>query len=181
MDLVRLARIHAHLCGDGMICTYKSSEPDHRNRADIVYFNSNPQLINEFREDMRALFGVQMTWIPKRIRVGVKSLRIARYLLTLSQYHSRRWSIPPLFLDASRRVKIAWTTAFANDEGYVPRDRSWIRIKSVNHTGLMQVRSMLDSLQIDSRITGPNCDRTWYLNISKEKEFQHFNKVHCRK
>ncbi|MBI2654149.1 hypothetical protein HYX02_05040 [Candidatus Woesearchaeota archaeon] len=89
-----LTRIHAHLCGDGNLCFYKTSEKDRINRASISYFNTNIDLINSFRTDMNNLFGVKMTYIPKLTRVSVQSLRIARVLSKLGEYGARDWRIP---------------------------------------------------------------------------------------
>ncbi len=184
MDLLALARIHAHLCGDGMVCIYKSSEKDHRIRAEIAYFNSNEEYIREFQKDMQSVFGVKMTrrlYRRKHHQVKVKSLRIARVLLSISEYHSRVWQIPEIFRKGSPEIKLEWLKAFAKDEGYLPKDRDWIRIKSVNEKGLQQTKEMLDSLNIKSTISGPNCDQTWYLNIKREKALANFVKEASRK
>ncbi len=175
-----LARIHAHLCGDGCLCVYKTSEPDRINRAAIIYSNNSETLLKEFQQDMQSFFGVKMTISSKKNEVRVQSLRIAQFLLSLSQFHSRSWSIPSRFMNANREVKLAWITAFAQDEGYVMKDRRCIRIKCVNLEGLKQVKALLTSLEIQSNLTGPNCDETWYLNIRPEKELLTFRKVACR-
>lgn len=180
MNILALARVHAHLCGDGMLCFYRSTEKDHRNRAQIAYFNSDLTLISEFRRDMHDLFNVKMTltkYREKHYQLKVQSLRIAYFLRELSpDYHSRLWSIPDLITTASAKVKLEWIKAFSRDEGYLPKDRNCIRIKSVNCKGLLQVQSMLNTLQIKNNITGPNCDNTWYINIKREKELAHFTK-----
>jgi hypothetical protein len=176
-----LARIHAHLCGDGYLHVYKTSEKRRINRATIEYYNVNPNLIAEFRKDMQRIFAVKMTYIPRLQRVSVKSLRIARDLLMLSNYHSHEWRIPNLIKNAPRIIKIEWIKAFCWDEACLPKDRNCIRIKSVNEQGLQDIRDMLTLMKIGSWITGPNCDATWYLNIKKEKEFLTFYKEACRK
>lgn len=41
-----------------------------------------------------------------------------------------------------------------------------MRIKSVNKLGLKDVKLMMESLNINTNITGPNCDESYYLNVS---------------
>ncbi len=176
-----LVRIHAHLCGDGGLYKFKTSEKDRNNRAEIVYFNTNFKLINSFREDMKKLFGVKMSYYPKYSKIRVLSCRIANFLLSLSEYGTRTWRIPPIIKETSRNLKLEWIKAFAYDEGYLPLDRNCIRIKSMNLNGLLDLKEMLDSINIYSKLSGPNSDKSYYLNIKKEYELRNFTKEKSRK
>jgi len=176
-----LVRIHAHLCGDGGVYRYKTSEKDRINRASIMYFNNNLDLINSFREDMNRLFNVKMTFYRKRNTLRVLSIRIADLLTTLNEYGTRKWRIPKIIKNASRKYKLEWIRAFCYDEGYLPPDRNGIRIKSMNLNGLSDIKEMLDSLKIYSRLNGPNCDNSYYLNIKKMLELKDFSKKKSRK
>jgi len=51
----------------------------------------------------------------------------------------------------------------------------------MNQAGLQDIQIMLADLEIHNWITGPNCDKSWYLNIRKEKEFLNFTKKPSRK
>jgi len=119
-DLFALARVHAHLCGDGGLYVYKTAEKDRVNRADICYFNTNIELINSFRQDMLKLFKVKMYYVPRKFRINVKSIRIARILLDLSSFSTRSWRIPKIIKAADKEVKLEWIKAFSHDEGYTP-------------------------------------------------------------
>ena len=176
-----LARIHAHLCGDGNLCYYKTSEKDRINRASISYFNTNIDLINSFRTDMNNFFGVKMTYIPKLIKVSVQSIRIADTLSKLGKYGTRDWRIPELIKNANKEIKLEWITAFCYDEGYTPKNRKVIRIKSMNKNGLEDIKELLRLINIDSWITGVNYDNSWYLNIRKMRELENFYKKPSRK
>lgn len=176
-----LVRIHAHLCGDGGLYQYKTSEKDRINRAEIVYFNTNPNLINSFRRDMNKLFNVKMTYNKKRYEVRVKSIQIANLLLKLSEYGTRKWKIPNIIQNSSRKCRLEWIKAFCKDEGYLPPDRDYIRIKCMNLEGLKDMKEILNSLNICSRLTGPNCDNSYYLNIKKMLELKNFTKKKSRK
>jgi len=181
VKLKALTRIHAHLCGDGCLCRYKTSEKDRINRAEILYFNNNTNLLFSFKKDMSLVFNVSMSYNDKQKKVYVKSIRIATFLLTLSEYKSRSWRIPSLVKNANSEVKLEWIKAFALDEGYIPKDRNAIRIKSVNFAGLQDIQQLLQTINIRSTISGPNCDHTWYLNIRKENALSDFYKISVRK
>ena len=54
----------------------------------------------------------------------------------------------------------------------------------MNHLGLIDTQKMLESLNIKSSLTGPNCDDSYYLTIPKFdfiKEFKDFTKKPVRK
>ena len=112
-----LVRIHAHLCGDGGLYLYKTSEKDRINRADIAYFNTNEELIDSFRSDMNKEFRVKMTYNKKRSVIKVSSIRIAKILLKLSEYGTRKWRIPNIIKNSSRKHKIEWIKEFCKDDG----------------------------------------------------------------
>lgn len=176
-----LVRIHAHLCGDGVLSVYPSKEKDHKKRAQISYYNTNKRLIEEFQADMQKEFGVKMTYIPSRHRVAVQSLRIANFLLSLSDYKTNEWRVSVCIKNSSRELRLEWFKAFAHDDGYTPKDRNQIRLKCKNFDGLSDVKEMLDDLGFYSTLTGPNCDKTWFLNVRKEFELSNFVKIAVRK
>ena len=176
-----LARIHAHLCGDGNICFYKTSEKDRINRASISYFNTNVDLLNSFRKDMTEIFGVKMTYSPRFIKVSIQSLRIANFLAQLGRYGCREWRVPNIIKNSNKNIKLEWIKAFCYDEGYTPQHKKIIKIKSMNHEGLKDIKDLLTSIEIDSWITGVNCDGSWYLTIRKMKELEYFYKKPSRK
>ncbi|MBL7055767.1 hypothetical protein ISS07_02535 [Candidatus Woesearchaeota archaeon] len=179
--LKSFARVHAHLCGDGGLYFYKTSEKDRINRAELSYFNTNEDLIKSFRKDMKLLFNVKMTYHPEKIRLKVKSLRIAKVFLEYGKYGTREWRIPDLIKNSTKSIKLEWIKALSHDEGYTPLKRNIIRIKSMNSKGLKDTKNLLDSIKINSWITGQNSDGSWYLNIRKEKELSNFTKQPSRR
>lgn len=176
-----LVRIHAHLCGDGVLSVYHSKEKDHKTRVQISYYNTNEKLIKEFQSDMQKEFGVKMTYLPSRCRVAVQSLRIANFLFSLSNYKTSEWRVPDCIKSSSRELRLEWFKAFAHDDGYTPRDRNQIRLKCKNFHGLSDVKEMMDDLGFHTTFTGPNIDGTWFLNIRKEFELFDFVKKAVRK
>lgn len=74
-----LARVHAHLCGDGSVFIYKTSRKDRINSGGAGYYNNNQKLLENFRRDFSKIFGVKMKLIPNR-QVTISSIRIYREL-----------------------------------------------------------------------------------------------------
>ena len=46
-----LARVHAHLCGDGSVFIYKTAEKNRKFSAGVGYYNNNQKLLDRFRTD----------------------------------------------------------------------------------------------------------------------------------
>ena len=80
---------------------------------------------------------------------------------------SYNWRICSQIINGTKKINIEWLKAFFDDEGTVDPSRKRVRIKSVNKIGLSQAQKMLTKIRINSNITGPNCDNTWYLTINK--------------
>lgn len=64
-------------------------------------------------------------------------------------------------------MKVFSLRAFFDDEGTVDMTNSVVRVKSMNRSGLDQARCLMNDIGILSRMTGPNCDDSWYLTISR--------------
>lgn len=178
-----IARVHAHICGDGYLTISKETNRtgfyrrwgyDNSGRVSryiIAYSNKNRSLINEFIEDIKKCFGVKPILIKKKDKnyeVRLKSKRAWKFLKSLGAGNSYSWSIPELFLEAPLKIKKAWINAFFDDEAHFAKDGR-IRVKSVNRKGLNQIRLMLHQL-VPCHITPQEksyTDKTYYLNILK--------------
>lgn len=147
-----LARIHAHVCGDGHV--FATRERDHygylaayrqgyyRTRYGFGYTNLNVKLIRSFMEDVRTVFGLTPRYYAKRWLVTVRSKPAWELLRDLGAGKSRTWRVPSEIAQASDEVVAAWIKAFFDDEAhFVPR--GGIRVRSVNRPGLEQVAIML--------------------------------------
>lgn len=147
-----LARIHAHVCGDGHL--FVSRERDHygylrayrqgyyRHRYGFGYTNLNETLIHSFMEDVREVFNLTPRYEQRYHRVVVRSKAVWQLLTNLGAGKSRTWSIHPLIVNADGVVVAAWIKAFFDDEAhFVPN--GGIRVRSVNRAGLTQVVEML--------------------------------------
>lgn len=147
-----LARIQAHVCGDGHLFAVR--EKDHygylkayrtgyyRCRYGFAYTNLNGRLIHSFMVDVREVFGLTPRYQPKYWRVTVRSKAAWELLKHLGAGKSRTWSIHPDILNAEDAIAAAWLRAFFDDEAhFVPH--GGIRTRSVNRPGLEQAASML--------------------------------------
>jgi len=179
-----LARIHAHLCGDGFVCIWRTKQKDRNFIAVVGYCNNNQILLDSFRRDFSKLFGVKMK-MRKNKDVSIKSLRIFKELTSqFGEFGSRKWRISEQIKGADKRIKLEWMKSFFEDEAYHERRYNRLKTKSMNFLGLKDIKDILDSLGIFSSLTGQNCDGSYYLtipNFSSIIEFSDFCKVPARK
>ena len=182
-----LARVHAHICGDGHLFSYR--EPDSygylktykvgkfRWRYGVAYTNLNPKLIGSFTEDVQRVFGIKPLYYPKIYRVRVKSREIWSYLKNLGAGGSREWRIPGEITGGPELIKEVWISAFFDDEAhFVPM--GGIRVRSVNRPGIEQIVSMLRAF-VPCHVTpsrGLYPDGSCYLAVPKSAR-DHFLKV----
>jgi hypothetical protein len=181
-----LARIHAHVCGDGNL--FKKKEKDsygylgcykpnsYRYRYGIEYTNMNFSLIKEFMRDAKLTFGLKPYYRENCVRV--KSIRIWKLLRELGAGKSHDWSISPKITKANKEIKKNWIRAFFDDEACF-NSNGRIRVRSVNRKGLTQVMKMLRGF-VPCHITPKKKnypDGSVYLNINKIDAGKYFSKI----
>ena len=180
-----VARIHAHLCGDGYISRsvvkrLKKELINHprkkitRDRYDIRYTAQNPVLRKNFKKDVKIALKRECVLCSGKRELSVSGKRVFDEFVLLGVGKSREWFIPDVIMKADDRVIRQWLRAFFDDEATVDQSRKRIRIKLVNLNGLKQIKKLLKRLGIKSNITGPNCDKTWYITT---KELDKFNNL----
>jgi len=172
-----IARIHAHICGDGSF--YKKREKRspgtllkhkrrniYRTEHILEYYNLSRELLDEFKMDFKIAFNRNIQTNRNKIQVrGAK--RIAEDLQLIGK-NSYTWYIPFFISESSKTVIGSWIRAFFDDEAYVDPTRDRILVKCMNKNGLEQVVTLLQKLHINSKITGPNCDKSYYLVVKKD-------------
>jgi len=181
-----LARIHAHICGDGNL--FKKKEKDsygymgcykpnsHRYRYGIEYTNMNPLLIQEFMEDTKLTFGLKPYYRNNCVRV--KSRDVRKLLEELGAGKSHDWFISPKITKADKESKKNWIRAFFDDEACFNAGGR-IRVRSVNRNGLTQVMRMAREF-VPCHITPKKKyypDNSVYLNINKGDAAKYFSKI----
>jgi hypothetical protein len=170
------ARIAAHVCSDGWMITYVEKESlqivngrrYHRNRRryEVGYCNTNKKLLEEFSKDV---LGVYKITVRRRKSTDLifKSKRVYSRIKELGGGNTLGWCIGNEILKSKKTVKIFWLGTFFDDEGTVDKTNFVARVKSMNSAGLNQARCLMNTIDVPSRITGPNCDDSWYLTVSR--------------
>lgn len=187
MEVISLewARIHAHLCGDGYTCIWKTRQKGRKFTAITGYCNKNQKLLDQFRIDFSKIFGVKMKMRRKKGEVSISSIRIHKEIRDkFGDFGSKKWRIPQIIKCANKEVRLNWLVSFFEDEAYHEKRYDRLKTKSVNLQGLNDAKELLESLNIFCTLTGPNCDSTYYLTIPKfssVKEFNNFSKEPVRK
>ena len=171
------ARIAAHVCSDGWMITYLEKNSLQivegrryhraRRRYEIGYCNTNKKLLQEFAKDVFEIYKIRVRK-RKQTDLVFKSKRVYSRIQELGGGNTRGWNISQEIQNSGRSVKSSWLRAFFDDEGTIDKTNFVVRVKSMNYVGLNQARSLLISLTITSRITGPNVDGSWYLTIPRK-------------
>jgi hypothetical protein len=162
-------RTHQDPCtplGDGHITHYETSEQDRKQRSEVVYTNKTDANLREFKNDMQTMFDVDMVTSGESIKV--KSCRVAEMLEEqFGSVGTEDWTVPESTRELTEEKKLEWLRAFIRDEGYHDETGNRLRIKSMNREGLSDVETLFESIGVSARITGPNCDSSWYLTVPK--------------
>ncbi len=175
------ARIHAHICSDGYTNisfarrNVRDIEEHHRKQIlrkyyNVRYSNTQPLLLRLFQEDVMDAYGRKAFIVNDE--AGVQGKWIFDRLRKMGALDSYNWRVCPQILKGSKTLSTEWLKAFFDDEGTVDESRRRVRVKSVNEKGLKQAKKMLDKIKVESKITGPNCDKTWYLTVN----YQHIRR-----
>ncbi len=181
-----LARIHAHICGDGNLFKYREKDcygylgcykPDsYRERCGVGYTNMNQKLIREFMEDIKSTFFIKPLYYNNYVKA--KSKDIFMLLKDLGAGRSKEWFISTKIMNANKEIKKNWIRAFFDDEACFD-DNGRIRVRSVNRKGIIQVIKILKEF-LPSHITPKNKyypDGSVYLNINKSDAGKYFSRI----
>lgn len=183
--LIEETRIAAHVCGDGWLISYiekNSLQIVHgrkyhrdRKRFEIGYCNTEKILLKQFENDMRKIFNLKAR--KPKFELRFRSKRVFERIRELGGGNSKSWFISEKIKNSKKLIKKEWLKAFFDDEAGVDPVSKRIRIKSMNFKGLLQVKGLLKDLKIESRITGPNVDNSWYLTLSGNNVALFYKKI----
>lgn len=181
-----LARIHAHICGDGNLFQYKEKDcygylgcykpNSYRYRYGVGYTNMNQKLISEFMEDIKSTFLIKPLYYSNYVKVKSKDVWVL--LKELGAGKSHDWFISSKIMEVNKEIKKNWIRAFFDDEACFNAGGR-IRVRSVNRKGLTQVMRMLREF-VPCHITPKNKyypDGSVYLNINKIDAEKYFFKI----
>jgi predicted Rdx family selenoprotein len=182
-----LARIHAHVCGDGYLCVKREKDiygPWAKYRRNPVrkkymvgYCNNNQELLKEFQQDVFEVFGLKGQKVGKN-EIRVSSKKLWQFLKEMGAGDSHSWSIPDSIINGSKEIQRNWLRAFFDDEADFD-DNGRIRVKIVNKKGLIQVMKMLKRF-VSCHLApkkGFYWGKTVCLNINKKDVPKFFSKI----
>ncbi len=151
------ARIVAHICGDGCICSYDTKrfvgkyDPPRKNlirkEYSISYCNTEESLLDSFCKDMFAVYG-RKAYKSKRNDVCLRAKWIYQRLKRFGVGKSREWFIADKIFSGEKPIIKQWLIAFFDDEAHVDLRTFRIVVNSVNQKGLRQIQQLLKKMRI---------------------------------
>jgi len=175
------ARLHAHICGDGCLYKVKTNRSKKeliqhprkntiRNRFHLSYCNTNKVLLKSYINDLKTAFNRIGVFDPSKNQVDAQ----AKWLYDLFKFFgagkSKEWYIPNKIMLSSKNIKSQWLKAFFDDESHVSKTHKRIVLNIVNKKGLVQIRTLLKEMNIESKLGGPYICREFYsyhLTVNK--------------
>lgn len=156
-----IARIHAHVCGDGFV--YLSKE--HRSPGSLkkhprrnlnyymwilAYSNTCQILIKEFKRDLKKALNRKGLYRPKYHEIRIRGAKHLIENLQLKDSTHGRWFIPDFIINAPEKIICNWLRAFFDDEGSVGRYN--IFVYNMNRNGMFQVLKLLEKIGIETKV-----------------------------
>jgi hypothetical protein len=167
-----LARIVAHICGDGYVYISRQrrtpkeliSHPRKnlvRIKYGVRYVNTEPILIKQFTSDVKIQFGRKVVPVRKH-EYDLSAKWIRDIIIKLGAGKSHEWCIVKEILLSKKAIKVEWLKSFFDDEAHVSIPDKRIVLNVVNKNGLLQIQKLLLELGIKSTVNGPYACRKYY-------------------
>jgi intein/homing endonuclease len=146
------ARIIAHLIGDG---AHFKTNHDYVMKYEV----KDEQSLAQFHKDIISVYGLEPTRYQHasgKTGKPIPSLRLRSKIAfddlhRFATFFSKDWKIKQPVLDADTEIKRQFLKALFDDEGSVKSKRE-VALYSINLDGLLQVKEMLQSFGISSKI-----------------------------
>lgn len=151
---------------------------DVRKKRVVIFNNADPVLINRHRNDLKFVYGVVGGYNKKKQRVEVYSKEILNDLKSYGVF-SKHSGVPPKILNGQNEVKKAFVGAFFDGEGHLDLGKKEARFTNSNLKLLTDMKLMLNTLGVDSRIHGPY-PKCFRLVTRKRGDFIKFIKTFQR-
>ena len=168
-----LARIVAHISGDGYAGTYAQRRGENelkvhprnnkvRRKYYVRYVNTEPVLVKQFIDDVRIEFRRSVVKL-RRHEYNLSGKRVYSLITYLGSGKSFDWFIPEKIMHSQDdKVKIEWLKAFFDDEAHVSVPQKRIVLNIFNKKGLEQIRALLLFFGIKSSLKGPYFCRKYF-------------------
>lgn len=144
------SRLLGFLAGDGSIYIKREKNKNDTNHK-VLFYPDHKSMIYPFIEAFSYLYIKQPTIkeYEHYYSVRVSSKFACLDLLKISKVGTYDWEVPFIFLE-SEKTRIEWLRAFFDCEASILQRQ--IQLQSVNMNGLFQVKKLLESFKIESKI-----------------------------
>jgi hypothetical protein len=183
-------RIHAHISGDGYTSVTRTrrsakEQIDHprkdqcRNRYYTRYVNVDQTLVEQFKKDVKSVFGRKVTTLRKH-EYEVCGKWILDIMRENGALKSHTWFIPKTIMNAPKKIKKEWLKAFFDDEGWV--GKCHIGLAVVNEKGIKQIIVLLKEFGINTKYDiyeqkNPNHRTRHEIRLRKEDTIKYYYSV----
>lgn len=166
------ARILGYLMGDGSVSM--PIESDGAIHYSVAFYPDDEVMLESFLFAFKKVYGRTPTVSKYNnyfcARIDLKSITLD--LLNYGSFRSLEWRIPMSIFN-SKLANKEWLRAFYDSEGYVGKGS--IVVQSVNYDGLVQVKNLLKSYNLNSNLytyhrKNKNWNTNYLLCIMKKSE-----------
>jgi len=120
-----------------------------RSRDVIEFSNEDSVLINRFQHLMQAVYGYKPK-LRERGKIFIRRTKVIRDLLSYTDFGSRKWKVPEELFNSSDDIKSSFLRAHYDGDGSVYVKQ--VRVYSINERGLSQMRNLMLSLGIETKL-----------------------------
>jgi DNA-binding transcriptional regulator WhiA len=199
------AEILGLLFSDGNYRKYHSTFRMFDKRRNKTYtFNQDKRIMEfantdlELLEYFRKLLDREYNYYPNIVlsnknvfRVCITKNSVLDDLTGIANFGSSEWFIPSEIVSGNDQIKRAFIRGFFDGDGsvdFAEKKIPRIRINSINLNGLKQIRELLKSLSIESKVNGPykrnkrkDCYELLLKTSSVIKFIKYINSKHSKK
>ena len=166
------SRICGFLAGDGNLVD---------KRYYIRFYPDHKSLIKPYLNSIEIVYNKKPKIIPKKnhYEIILSSKVIYQDLQKQCDFGIKNWNIPKKLLKFKEN-RIEWLKAFFDAEGHVHQKH--LKLSSINEEGLQQVKNLLKTLGVNSRIysyqpKNNNHSKTHQLLIYRKKDIQKYKEL----
>jgi len=146
------ARLMGFIAGDGNLDIRREKARPWVTHHDIRFYPDDDKMLSCFKESFKTVYGKEISYVKEHEKY--KTARVCSKfacldLTSITKFGTKTWKIPLSFLK-TKRMKKEWLRAFFDCEAYVGKGR--ICVQSVNKQGILQIKNLLESFNIRSRV-----------------------------
>lgn len=170
--------ICGYLAGDGYVKIRKENKREKLHYT-VRFFPDHESLIEPFTEAIKKLYNKEARVIKHKsfYEIIIHSKTIVNDLLSFGKFGTYLWKVPKL---KNNQCKVNWLRGIYDADAYVAKD--YIRLKCVNESGIVGVRSLLKELGINTTMyryepINKNWSTNFILDIRGIGEIMKFSEI----